>query len=66
MHPTDRAASPDRRPVSLSRCADIAGRLHAVHQVALWLMRVLGLRISEASGLQVRDLFDQGPIRRAR
>jgi hypothetical protein len=48
MHRTDRPASPDRQPVSMSRCADIAGRLHAVHQLALWLLRILGLRISEA------------------
>ena len=61
MHRTDKGPAPDREPVDLTRCADIAGRLHAVHQLALWLMRLLGLRIGEAYGIRVCDLLDQGP-----
>lgn len=61
MHRTDRPVRPDRRPVALSRCVEIAGQLHVVHQLALWLMRVLGLRIGEAYGLRVRDILDHGP-----
>lgn len=61
MHITDKAPSAERQPVSLTRCADIASRLHVVHQVALWVMRILGLRISEAYGIRVYDVLDQGP-----
>lgn len=60
MHLTDKAPSMERQPVSLTRCADIASRLHIVHQLVLWLMRILGLRISEAYGIRVHDVFDQG------
>ncbi len=61
MHRTDRQESPNRRPVDLTQCADIAGRLHVVHQLALWLLRLLGLRIGEAFGILVGDILDQGP-----
>lgn len=61
MHRTDRPDGPRRQPVALVTCAQIAQRLHAVHQLALWLMRVLGLRIGEAYGIQVADVIDQGP-----
>lgn len=61
MHITDKAPSAERQPVSLTRCADIASRLHVVHQLALWLMRILSLRISEAYGIRVHDVLDQGP-----
>jgi len=60
MHLTDKAPSAERQPVSLTRCADIASRLHVVHQLVLWLMRILGLRISEAYGIRVYDVLDQG------
>ncbi|GAA5117262.1 hypothetical protein GCM10023339_27730 [Alloalcanivorax gelatiniphagus] len=60
MHRTDRAPSAPRQPVSLRRCADIASRLHVVHQLVLWLMRLLGLRIGEAYGIRVYDVLDQG------
>ncbi|PWN04265.1 hypothetical protein DJ010_01010 [Nocardioides silvaticus] len=60
MHLTDRLPSAPRQPVSLTRCADIASRLHVVHQLVLWLMRILGLRISEAYGIRVHDVLDQG------
>lgn len=60
MHLTDKAPSAERQPVSLTRCADIASRLHVVHQLVLWIMRILGLRISEAYGIRVHDVLDQG------
>jgi integrase len=48
------------RPLSLPECARIAGHLHAVHQSAFWLQRIMGLRISEAFGLLLGDLVDLG------
>ena len=45
-----------RRQLSLTQAAEVAGRLHVVHQFALWLMRILGLRKSEAYGLHVGDI----------
>ncbi|MGH9055037.1 MAG: hypothetical protein ACRDYY_04110, partial [Acidimicrobiales bacterium] len=48
------------RPLSLPECARIASHLHAVHQLALWLQRIMGLRISEAFGLLVGDVVDLG------
>ena len=47
---------PLRRQLTLREAAAVAGRLHVVHQFALWLMRILGLRKSEAYGLQVGDI----------
>lgn len=47
---------PLRRQLTLAEAAQVAARLHVVHQFALWLMRILGLRKSEAYGLQVRDI----------
>jgi hypothetical protein len=41
---------PLRRQLTLGEAARVAARLHVVHQFALWLMRVLGLRKSEAYG----------------
>jgi len=46
--------------VSLSQTARIAAGLHVVHQVALWLMRIAGLRITEAYGLIVANFVDDG------
>lgn len=48
------------RPLSFPECARIAAHLHPVHQLVLWLQRVMGLRISEAFGVLVDDLIDQG------
>jgi integrase len=50
------------RPLSLAECARIASHLHVVHQSALWLQRIMGLRVSEAFGLQVGDLVDLGEV----
>jgi hypothetical protein len=39
----------------------IASHLHLQHQVAFWLMRAAGLRISEAYGIDLNDIYrDEG------
>ena len=48
------------RPMNLPECARIAAHLHPVHQLVLWLQRVMGLRISEAFGVLVDDVVDLG------
>lgn len=48
------------RPLTLPECARIASHLHPVHQLALWMQRVMGLRISEAFGMLVDDVIDHG------
>jgi hypothetical protein len=53
-------ARPAPQPISLAETARIAESLHAVHQTVLWLCRILGLRISEAYGIQLRDVVDLG------
>jgi predicted DNA-binding transcriptional regulator AlpA len=55
-----RAPTSQPRPLSLVECARIAAHLHAVHQLAFWLQRIMGLRISEAFGLLVEDVIDLG------
>ncbi|HZT66282.1 MAG TPA: hypothetical protein VFA11_10890 [Acidimicrobiales bacterium] len=50
------------RPLSLPECARIASHLHVVHQTAFWLQRIMGLRVSEAFGVQVGDLVDLGEV----
>ena len=50
------------RPLSFPECARIASHLHPVHQLVLWLQRVMGLRISEAFGVLVDDVIDLGDI----
>jgi integrase len=55
-----RAPTSQPRPLSLVECARIAAHLHAVHQLAFWLQRIMGLRISEAFGLLVEDVVDLG------
>lgn len=49
-----------RGQVPLSGCVSLAEHLHPVHQIALWVIRLLCLRISEAYGIHVRDVFDDG------
>ena len=58
---TDRPAAPKRAPVSLADTALLATQLHVVHQLVLWLTRILGLRIGEAFGVRISDLLDDGP-----
>ena len=48
------------RPLSFPGCARIAAHLHPVHQLVLWLQRVMGFRISEAFGVLVDDVVDLG------
>lgn len=50
------------RPLSLPECARIASHLHVAHQTAFWLQRIMGLRVSEAFGVQVGDLVDLGEV----
>lgn len=52
--------SAQARPLSLPECARIAARLHPVHQLVLWLQRVMALRLSEAFGVLVDDVVDLG------
>jgi integrase len=54
----DRGGQP--RPLSLPECARLASHLHPVHQLAFWLQRIMGLRISEAFGVRVSDVVDLG------
>ena len=44
------------RMITVTECARIAHYLHPIHQFTLWLLRLLGVRISEAFGLQLRHL----------
>lgn len=50
------------RPLTFPECARIASHLHPVHQLVLWLQRVMGLRISEAFGVLVDDVIDLGNV----
>ena len=54
----DRGGQP--RPLTLPECARLASHLHPVHQLAFWLQRIMGLRISEAFGVRVSDVVDLG------
>ena len=45
------------RHVDIATAAAIAAELHVIHQTAFWLMRVGGLRISEAYGLKLGDFI---------
>jgi integrase len=59
---TARTRRPQNQPslLSLQGCTRIAAHLHPVHQLAFWLQRIMGLRISEAFGILVGDLVDLG------
>ncbi|MDA8282087.1 MAG: site-specific integrase, partial [Actinomycetota bacterium] len=48
------------RPLTLGECARLASHLHPVHQLAFWIQRIMGLRISEAFGITVADVVDLG------
>ena len=48
------------RPLTLPECARIAAHLQPVHQIAFWLQRIMGLRISEAFGVLVGDVIELG------
>jgi integrase len=49
-----------RTSVTFTEVACVASQLHIVHQLVLWLLRVCGLRISEAYGILVGDIIDIG------
>jgi hypothetical protein len=51
------------RPLNFSECAQIAAHLRPIHQLVLWLQRVMGLRISEAFDGLVDDVIDLGDSR---
>jgi integrase len=53
---THASPKPKTDPISLADTARLAASLHPVHQTVLWLCRILGLRISEAYGLRLRDV----------
>lgn len=55
-----RRPSRQPRPLAYPECARIAAHLHRVHQVAFWLQRVMGMRISESFGVLVSDVVDLG------
>jgi len=55
-----RAPSTKADCVSIPEVAMIARQLHIVHQLALWLLRICGLRIGEAYGIRVGDILDLG------
>lgn len=55
-----RAPKKRRSCVTLPEVYEIAQRLHLVHQLVVWMLRVCGLRISEAYGIRVGDILDPG------
>ncbi|MEX0650855.1 MAG: hypothetical protein WD186_02360, partial [Actinomycetota bacterium] len=48
--------------VPLRDVRDVARGLHVIHQTVLWMLRLLGLRISEAYGPHVGDLIVDGDL----
>jgi integrase len=46
--------------VSLGTVGRVAAHLHVIHQLVLWIMRICGLRIGEAYGIEVGDIVDWG------
>ncbi|NNN09189.1 MAG: hypothetical protein HKL85_08360, partial [Acidimicrobiaceae bacterium] len=60
------AMKPRKRPkrkarlVSFLEARALAGELHVIHQLVLWLLRVAGLRISEAYGLLISNFVFDG------
>ncbi|MBZ5735642.1 tyrosine-type recombinase/integrase [Nocardioides sp. TRM66260-LWL] len=48
------------RSTTLSETGRLARHMHVVHQLVLFLLRICGLRISEAYGLLVEDVRDLG------
>ncbi|HVX23313.1 MAG TPA: hypothetical protein VHB02_18375 [Acidimicrobiales bacterium] len=57
LHPVGRPKRRKAPLVSVATTAEIAGQLHVIHQLVLWLLRLCGLRISESYGLLVGDFF---------
>ncbi len=59
-NPHRRSKKRKRFQVTISDAAGMSEHLHAVHATALWLLRVMALRVSEAYGVNVGDVFDDG------
>lgn len=45
---------------TLSQYRSFASQLHLIHQLAMWLQRVVGFRVSEVYGIRVGDVFRDG------
>jgi integrase len=45
---------------TLCQYSGFAAQLHLIHQLALWLQRIVGLRVSEAYGIRVGDVRREG------
>jgi integrase len=60
--PHERMRPPSQPPrfVHLAEIAAVCRHLAPVFQLAVWLMRMVGLRIGEAYGLDVADVTDRG------
>ncbi len=56
----NRTPRADRNVVSLAATRSLAAHMHVVHQAVLWMMRLLGMRISEVYGIKVADVLDDG------
>ncbi len=60
---TTQVKRPKPRMLTIAEVVQLARHLHPIHQLALWLMMLLGLRISEVFGLYLRDLHvEQGHL----
>ena len=59
-NPLGRRRTPKRTKLTVRDCVAMAEHMHPVSQTALWLIRVLGLRVSEAYGMRVGDIVDDG------
>ncbi len=48
--------------LSLSETRLVAGQMHVVHQLTLWMVRLLGPRLSEPFGVLVGDFMDDDDV----
>lgn len=62
MEPRNGKRKRRARLADYATCREIAAELHAVHQLVFWLMRVLGLRVSESYGIRLGVISDLGTI----
>jgi integrase/transposase len=47
-------------PCTLAYAKELASAFHILHQLVLWLQRIVGLRISEAFGIEIGDVMPDG------
>ncbi len=59
-NPLGKRATRKRVKLTVGECVAMAEHMHPVSQTALWLIRVLGVRISEAHGIRLGDIVDDG------